>query len=249
MTEFAIQLSGVSKSFGLTKALSEIDLSITKGEIVALIGKSGSGKTTLLKLLNLMEPSSSGVVSLLGKDVSDPSLNARALQKTVATIHQGLALVPRLSALENVMQGALGSLRGPRLGVFSYPKVLRVKATEFLEELGIAEKKLEPLSQLSGGQQQRVAIARALMQEPQILLADEPISALDPETSGQVLDLLKKVSLNHQLTLLVSIHQIEFVKGFASRVIGLKDGSVTLDLPAGKFDGQLSSSLFSDAGE
>lgn len=246
MTEYSLELAKVSKSYGETRALSDIDLVVPEGEIVALIGKSGSGKSTLLKLLNQLELTTSGRLRILGEELGAPGVDLRNLRRAVATIHQGLALTPRLSALENAMQGALGSLTGPRLGMVSYPKALRIQAMDVLQSLDIGDKALEPVSQLSGGQQQRVAIARALMQKPRVLLADEPISALDPKTSAQVLDLLKRIAKENNLTLVVAIHQVEFVQGFADRVVGLRGGRISLDSTARSLDRQLSKSLFSD---
>lgn len=246
MASPSLELLGVSKSFGETTAISDIDLVVPQGQIVALIGKSGSGKSTLLRLINQIERPSSGIIRILGHEASESAKQQRDLKRAVATIHQGLALTPRLSALENAMQGALGSLSGPRLGVVSYPKSLRQQAMDILSSLGISEKALEPVSHLSGGQQQRVAIARALMQSPKLLLADEPISALDPKTSAQVLELLSKVAKDHHLTLVVAIHQVEYVPSFANRVVGLKNGTIALDCPAADFDPKHSITLFSD---
>jgi phosphonate transport system ATP-binding protein len=169
------------------------------------------------------------------------------LRRQVATIHQGLALVPSLSALENALQGSLNTLRGPRLGAFSYPRSLRVHALELLAQLGLEEKALQPVATLSGGQQQRVAIARALMQNPEILLADEPISALDPQTSRQVLELFKSIAKDRGLTLLIAIHQVEFVDSFADRVIGLEAGRIVLDSQVEDFDKRAMAKMFGDA--
>jgi phosphonate transport system ATP-binding protein len=244
-----IELNGITKTFSKQHALRDLNLGVAEGEIIALIGKSGSGKSTLIKIMNLMSLPSSGTVTILGHEVSSSGAKARLVRRHVATIHQGLALVPRLSVIENTLQGALGSLIGPRLGLLSYPKHLRTTAEDLLQELGIGEKCHHPLSQLSGGQQQRVAIARALMQRPKIILADEPISSLDPETSVQVLTLLKKYALELNLTVVVAIHQIEFIEGFADRVIGLKNGQIAMDVQVENFDDQFSKVLFTDAKE
>jgi phosphonate transport system ATP-binding protein len=245
--QVAIGFQSIGKRYGHLQALSGVNLSIYQGSLVALIGKSGSGKSTLLKLVNQMETASSGQITILGKSLQDPASSGRELRKRVATIHQGLALVPRLSALENTMQGALTHLRAPRLGAFSYPVSLRTQALDLLAELGLSDKSLEPVVNLSGGQQQRVAVARALMQQPQILLADEPISALDPQTSKQVLQLFKSVAQDRGLTLLIAIHQVEFVDSFADRIIGLQSGQIVLDSEVSKFDKSAMAKLFGDA--
>ena len=246
MASYPIELQNVEKTFHGLHALKNLSLSVEEGEIVALVGRSGSGKSTLIKLLNSTLEPSAGIIKISGHRLSDSKPHSRKIRQKVATIHQGLALVTRLSALENTLQGALGFMAWPRLGIFSYPKHLRLRAQKLLEQLDIGDKSLQPVCNLSGGQQQRVAIARALMQQPEIILADEPISALDPETSIQVLSLLKRVAQNNHLTLIVAIHQIEFVEGFASRVIGLKSGEIALDVPANQFNSQLSKQIFSD---
>lgn len=243
----ALHFESVGKNYGSVEALSQLNFEIPRGSLVALIGKSGSGKSTLLKLVNQMESLTSGELRILGFDLRDSPSARQKLRREVATIHQGLALVARLSALENTMQGSLSSLRGPRLGAYSYPKSLRVQALELLAELGLEDKALEPVANLSGGQQQRVAIARALMQKPRILLADEPISALDPQTSRQVLELFKSVAKDRGLTLLVAIHQVEFVDSFADRVIGLETGRIVLDSMVEDFDKRAMAKMFGDA--
>ncbi len=236
----------VSKSFGQSDALRDITLSVNPGELLALVGKSGSGKSTLLNLVNQMQSPTAGSIQILDSELSNRKM-AQMLRSKVATIHQGLALVTRLSAIENAMQGALSSITGPRLGVFSYPKEIRKKAADVLSELGLKDKQMQPVSTLSGGQQQRVAIARALMQDPAVILADEPISSLDPQTATQVLHLIKTVSKSRGITLLMAIHQIDLVGEFAERVIGLQAGKIKFDTPLAQFDADARKELFGDA--
>jgi phosphonate transport system ATP-binding protein len=244
-----IGTSSLTKSYdlGVTFAIENLDLIIRQGEVIALIGKSGSGKSTLLKLISGIELPSDGTIQISDQAVASlRGRSARRKRSSIALIHQGLALVPRLSTLENVLQGALPRLVGPRLGLVSYPAHLKAQARELLDRVGILDKQYEALGNLSGGQMQRVAIARALMQQPEILLADEPISALDPNTASQVLELFKEVALEFSLTVIIAIHQVNFVSQFATRVIGLTSGRKTLDIPSTDFGKKALSSMFGD---
>ena len=168
-----IRLSGVTKRFGATTALKDADLSVERGEIVVLLGLSGSGKSTLLRHLDGLETPTAGTVEVLGSSV--PSLSGaalRALRSRVGFIFQQFELVPSLTVLENVLTGSLSTVRGPRLGLWSYSRAAKLRALGHLERVGLLDRAYQRSDTLSGGQQQRVAIARALMQRPEILLAD-----------------------------------------------------------------------------
>lgn len=138
--------------------------------------------------------------------------------------------------LENVLTGALGSLRGPRLGIWMYPKKLRERALAHLDRVGLLDKAYQRADTLSGGQQQRVAIARALMQEPEILLADEPVASLDPESSQQVMDLIREIAAERSLTVVCTLHQVDLALAWADRIVGLAHGSIVLDAPRESID-------------
>jgi phosphonate transport system ATP-binding protein len=172
----------------------------------------------------------SGQVEVLGCDVGAArGQELRGLRHRVGFIFQQFGLVGRMSVLENVLSGSLGRIRFPRFGVLAYPKRLRLEAIGHLDRVGLAATAFQRADTLSGGQQQRVAIARTLMQQPVLVLADEPVASLDPESSAAVLSLLLRICREDHLTVIASLHQVELALGWADRMIGLRDGSVVLD--------------------
>lgn len=228
-----ITITGLSKNFGETRALRGVHLSVERGEVVALLGLSGSGKSTLLRHVDGLEMPSQGDVTVLGQSV--PSLRPKALRSLrgqVAMIFQQFELVPSLTVLENVLTGALSRVRGPRFGLTTWPKSLKRAALTHLERVGLLHRAYNRADQLSGGQQQRVAIARALMQNPDVLLADEPVASLDPESSGVVLSLIREIAAERRLTVVCSLHQVDIALGWGDRIVGLRHGEVVLDAPA-----------------
>lgn len=229
----AISLTAVTKDYGTTRAINEVDLTVRHGEIVVLLGLSGSGKSTLLRHMNGLDSPTAGTVEVLNQTLTAlPARALRELRGQVSMIFQQFELVGPLSVLENVLTGALGTLRGPRLGLWMYPTKLRHAALGHLDRVGLLEKAYQRADQLSGGQQQRVAIARALMQNPRILLADEPVASLDPESSGQVMRLVREIAAEDGLTVVCSLHQVDLALGWADRIVGLRNGEVVLDTPA-----------------
>ncbi len=228
-----IEVAGLTKEFGRTVALRQAGLRVEKGEIVVLLGLSGSGKSTLLRHLDGLETPTSGSVRVLGEEV--PSLRGRrlrALRSRVGFVFQQFELVPSLTVLENVLTGALSELRGPRLGLWSYPRRLKLAALGHLDRVGLLDQAYQRADTLSGGQQQRVAIARALMQDPEILLADEPVASLDPESSEQVMSLIREIAMDEGLTVVCSLHQVDLALAWGDRIVGLRHGEVVLDTPA-----------------
>ena len=245
--ETVFELSQARKSFGAVHALSSIDLQIAKGERVALIGASGSGKTTLLRLFGAQLAPDRGEVRVLGCNplvLGEGKL--RELRSRLGYLPQDLGLVPNLRVLQNVVAGrcgrrsVLGSLRDlilPAIGV-------RRRIYELLERVGIEEKMYDRVDTLSGGQQQRVAVARALFQEPAVILADEPVSAVDPARARDVLELLTRLSEEEGLTLLVSMHQLDLAREFFPRLVGLKHGKVHFDGKPSELGSEGLSALF-----
>ena len=229
-----ISLTGVSKRFpNGTLALDNVSLEVPKGQLLSLIGLSGSGKSTLMRHLNGLHKPTSGSVKVLGTEVSSASnRELRAVRRNVGFVFQQFGLVGRATCLENVLGGALGRLGGPRYGVWSYPKQLRREAFDHLDRVGLAPQAYQRADTLSGGQMQRVAIARTIMQQPEILLADEPVASLDPESSAQVLELMLQVATEEKMTIIVTLHQVELAMGWAHRIVGLRDGRVVLDRDA-----------------
>jgi phosphonate transport system ATP-binding protein len=227
----AIEVKKLTKIYETgTKALDQVSLEIPKGQMLALIGLSGSGKSTLMRHLNGLTKPTSGEINVLGQSVNAANKKQlRELRRQVGFIFQQFGLVGRLSAIENVLSGSLGSLRGPRFGVGSYPHALRRLALEHLDRVGLGDYAFQRADTLSGGQMQRTAIARSLMQQPSIMLADEPVASLDPESSAQVMDIMLRVAKEEQLTVVVTLHQVEYAMGWADRIVGLRDGQVVLD--------------------
>jgi phosphonate transport system ATP-binding protein len=209
-----------------------VSLSVARGEIVVLLGLSGSGKSTLLRHINGLETPTVGSVVSIGQDVRAlRGRELRTLRGRIGFIFQQFELVGPLTVLENVLTGSLSTLRGPRVGTWSYPRESRLKALAHLERVGLLERAYQRADTLSGGQQQRVAIARALMQDPEILLADEPVASLDPESSSQVMSLIREIAAERGLTVVCSLHQVELALGWGDRVVGLRAGEVVLDTP------------------
>lgn len=227
-----IHLTGVTKRFGDTTALRDVDLTVSRGEIVVLLGLSGSGKSTLLRHLDGLELPTAGTVDVLGESV--PSLRGarlRGLRARVGFIFQQFELVGSLTVLENVLTGSLARLRMPRLGLWGYSRAAKLRALEHLDRVGLLERAYQRADTLSGGQQQRVAIARALMQEPDVLLADEPVASLDPESSEQVMALIREIAAERGLTVVCSLHQVDLAISWADRIVGLRHGARVLDMP------------------
>jgi phosphonate transport system ATP-binding protein len=225
-----VSVRGVTKDFGATRALSDVNLTVAPGEVVVLLGLSGSGKSTLLRHLNGLEFPTAGTVKVLGQCVGDLKPRAlRALRAQVGMIFQQFELVPSLTVLENVLTGALARLAGPRLGLWAYPRSLKRVALTHLDRVGLLSQAYQRADELSGGQQQRVAIARALMQNPRLLLADEPVASLDPESSHQVMSIIREIAADDGLTVIASLHQVELARGWADRLVGMRAGRVILD--------------------
>lgn len=235
-----VRVQNLTKTFanGTVTALDGVSFEVPRGQLLVLIGLSGSGKSTLLRHLNGLHHPTSGEVEVLGTDVvAAHRRELRALRRRVGFVFQQFGLVGRLSCLENVLSGSLGRLRGPRYGVLSYRKVDRRAALANLDRVGLGDRAFQRADTLSGGQQQRVAIARTLMQAPELLLADEPVASLDPESSGQVMEVLARICVEDNLTVICSLHQVELALGWAHRIIGLRDGATVLDQDAHALDG------------
>lgn len=228
----AFELNGVTCRFGELVAIDEVSLSIAEGEQVAFIGPSGSGKTTLIRLLNTTAVPSDGSLSVLGDIIADQSVESlRVLRSRVGTMPQHLGLVENLTAIQNVILGRGGqrtTLRSIR-DLIIPSRSDTEKIHQLLRRVGIEEKLFTMVSKLSGGQKQRVAIARALFQEPEILLADEPVSAVDPARARDSVRLLTELSGELGFTLCVSLHHLELAKEFFPRLIGLRQGRVVFD--------------------
>ncbi|MEU8726316.1 phosphonate ABC transporter ATP-binding protein [Streptomyces antimycoticus] len=248
-----IRLTGLTKRFGsgpdARTALGQVSFDVTGAEVVALLGLSGSGKSTLLAQLNGLQRPTSGTSTVLGTDLAGTGdAGLRELRRRIGFVFQQFHLVGRLTVLENVCTGALGSLRGPRLGLFTYPRAIRERALDGLARVGLAEHAFQRADTLSGGQQQRVAVARSLMQRPELLLADEPVASLDPESSAQIMRLLRDVADQGRLTVLCSLHQVDVALSWADPVIGLREGRVVMDLTTRDIDRAEVMRLYTEVG-
>lgn len=242
----AIAVNHLGKVFPSgTRALEDISFQIPAGQVVALVGSSGSGKSTLLRCLNRLVVPSSGSIEVLGQSIDRlNNLDLRKLRGKIGLIMQQFGLVGRQTALENVLAGSLSRLRGPRIGLGMFPAELRAQALSQLERVGLREQAFQRADTLSGGQMQRVAIARSLMQNPEILLADEPVSSLDPESSKSVLALLRELADERQLTVIAAMHQFEQAKQFSDRMLGLASGKLALDRLASSITKKDASELY-----
>jgi len=232
----ALRLTDVVKQFSPdVRGLDGVTFDVPAGQRLVLLGRSGSGKSTLLRHVNGLQTPTSGTVETLGVDpASAGRRQIRDLRRNIGFIFQDFFLVDSSTALENVCTGMLGSLTGPRMGLWMYPKSIRRRALELLDRVGIADRAFQRVDTLSGGQQQRVAIARALIQGPSILCADEPVASLDPESAGAVLELISRISAEDDLTVVMSLHQVDYAMSFAQRVVGLREGRVVLDRDAAR---------------
>lgn len=247
-----VHLNKVTKQFGgaaPVTALDNVDLSIYSGEFCALIGLSGSGKSTLLRHLNGLHQPTSGSVRVLGVDVTmAKGSELRALRQHVGFVFQQFNLVLRASVIDNVLTGALGRVRGPRYGCMTYPKALRAEAAEHLDRVGLGDRLFQRAGTLSGGQQQRVGIARMLMQQPKLVLADEPVASLDPEASRSVMELLMKICREDHLTVICSLHQLDLALDYSNRIIGLRNGQKVLDRPTAEIDAEEAMQVYREVG-
>ncbi|MDF1837314.1 MAG: ATP-binding cassette domain-containing protein [Planctomycetota bacterium] len=221
-------------SLGGTEILKGLSFTVNPGERIAFLGPSGAGKTSLLRVLAGNHQPSSGHVHTLGICLSElKPAGIRRVRSQMGFVHQDLALVPNLRVLQNVLAGRLGRLKAlAALRSLLWPnKEQTHRVFELLEELGIGDKLYERTLSLSGGEQQRVALARALYQDPRALLADEPVSAVDPARSRDLIRLMSKVAEDRKLPLLVSLHNPELAREFFPRLVGLRQGSIVFDLP------------------
>jgi phosphonate transport system ATP-binding protein len=211
-----------------TQAVKEVSAHLEQGEFCVLLGPSGAGKSTLMNMVNgLVEPTS-GKIILDGEPLNKK--NMQMIQRSVSMIHQQLYLIPRLSVLHNVLTGILPLAGFWRSMIKSFPIKNQQRACELLSEVGLKEKHLmRRASELSGGQQQRVAIARAFMANPKVVLADEPVASLDPTMSRSVLNSLKQAAQINGVTVLCTLHQIDYALEFADRIIALREGEVFFD--------------------
>jgi len=233
---------------GGTVALRHIDLEIAAGEFVALIGPSGAGKSSFLRCLNGLIAPTGGDVEMDGEPVTGATgERLRRIRARIGFVFQQFHLLRRLTVLENALIGRLGHVPQGRslVGWFPVADIARAKAT--LQRVGLGGLWDRRVDTLSGGQQQRVAIARALLQEPRVLLADEPMASLDPALANTVMQLLRRINEEDGITVVTSLHVLELARAYGRRVIGLRDGRVVYDGPPDQLSNAVAAEIFSGA--
>ena len=232
------------------EALKDIDLTIGQGEFVAIIGLSGAGKSTLIRTINRMHDITNGTLTVDGTDVMQLNgKSLRAFRRRIGMIFQSFNLVTRTTVIKNVLTAFVPELPWWRAALGIFTKAEKTAALEALDKVGILDKAFVRADQLSGGQQQRVALARTLAQNPQIILADEPVASLDPVTAKQVMDDFQRINRDMRITILINIHHVDLALQYATRVIGIRAGRVVYDGPAGEVDGAVLDAIYQDRKE
>ena len=218
MKEQILQIRHLSKSFGKQEVLKDIDFTVSRGDVISIIGRSGSGKSTLLRCINLLETPNSGEILFKGENMAGRGANTTAYRAKVGMVFQSFNLFNNMSVLDNCVVGQVKVLHRSR-------EEARRHAMEFLGKVGMAPYIQAKPRQISGGQKQRVAIARALAMDPEVLLFDEPTSALDPEMVGEVLSVMRNIAAEG-MTMLVVTHEMAFARDVSNRVVYMADGVI-----------------------
>jgi phosphonate transport system ATP-binding protein len=228
-------------------ALTEVSLEVPAGQVVGLIGPSGAGKSTLIRCVNRLVEPTSGAVRLGALDVTALSRSGlRKARRRMGMIFQEYALVERLSVMENVLSGRLGYVGFWRAFLRRFPQADVDRAFAVLERVGLLDHVDKRADELSGGQRQRVGIARALVQEPDLLLVDEPTASLDPKTSRQIMRLIVEVCAERQLAAIVNIHDVALAQMFVERIVGLKAGRIVFDGPPDTLDAAALTAIYGE---
>ena len=214
----ALEVHGVSKSFGRSAVLRSIDLHVAEHEVVCLIGASGSGKSTLLRCVNLIEPIDEGRIVVAGEEITGTRVDVNRVRRSIGIVFQAFNLFPHMSVLENVTLG-------PRRALGLSREEADVRARELLERFGLGQRVGDYPDRLSGGQQQRVAIVRALAMQPELMLLDEVTSALDPELVAEVLNVIRELAAGG-MTMVIATHEMGFAREIADRVCFLDEGVI-----------------------
>ena len=243
--EVLLDVRQISKSFGDRTVLHDMSMRVHAGELVAFLGANGSGKSTTLRAVNGLTEADSGDITIAGVRLNEASAARRAeARHTAATVFQKIHLVPRRTALQNVCAGGFSRLPAWRSIPPLFGRELMEEAMACLERVGLADRAHDRAGSLSGGQQQRVAIARALCQRPRMILADEPVSALDPRAADDVMSLLHELAVTEGLGVAAVLHQPQLARKYAHRVIGLRGGSLVFDAPTDEIDDVELASLY-----
>jgi phosphonate transport system ATP-binding protein len=228
-----VSLVNVSKTYvrGRLVALTDVSFEVGHGEFVVILGPSGAGKSTMLRCINRLAEPTGGQIFLRGVEITNAPRSLRKARREIGMVFQQFNLVTRLSVMMNVLSGRLSYRSTWRSLFYSFTREDRAIALECLEMVALGHKAFQRADTLSGGEQQRVAIARALAQRPKLILADEPVASLDPKIARQVLDYLKDVSQRLGISVICNLHQIDFAREYAERIIGLSQGKLIFDGP------------------
>ena len=230
-----------------TVGLDDVDLTIADGEFAAIIGRSGAGKSTLLRSVNRMHRITSGTLTVNGTDVSSLSgKSLRRFRRGIGMVFQSFNLVTRTTVIKNVLSACVPDMPFWRVLLGAFRKEDKLKALESLDKVGILDKAYMRADQLSGGQQQRVALARTLTQDPKIILADEPVAALDPVTAKQVMQDFVHINKDMGITILLNIHHVELALEYADRIIGIRAGRIVYDGPSANVDKDILAAIYGE---
>ena len=233
-----------------TVGLDDVNLTIQDGEFVAIIGRSGAGKSTLLRSVNRMHQITSGTLTVNGTDVSTLSgKSLRRFRRGIGMVVESFNLVTRTTVIKNVLSACVPDMPFWRVLLGAFRKADKIKALESLDKVGILDKAYMRADQLSGGQQQRVALARTLTQNPRIILADEPVAALDPVTAKQVMQDFVRINKEMGISILLNIHHVELALEYAERIIGIRAGKIVYDGPSANVDKAVLSAIYGDDSE
>lgn len=241
-----IKFENVSKVYpNGYKALNNITLEINQGEFVAIIGLSGAGKSTLLRTINRMHDITDGKLTVNDMEVNNlRGRELRRFRRKIGMVFQSFNLVTRTTVIKNVLTSRVPDMPLWKSIIGLYSKEDKIIALEALDKVGILDKAYIRADQLSGGQQQRVALARTLAQKPEIILADEPVAALDPVTAGQVMDDFKKINKEMNISVLINIHHVDLALKYCDRVIGIRAGEIVYDGPSKDVDHEILKEIY-----
>ncbi len=243
-----LRMRGVTKSYdGWSKALDDATISVKRGEFVSIIGSSGAGKSTLLRCANRLIDPTQGTITFDGADITRVKGRAlRQVRRRISMVFQHYNLVYRATSIENVLQGRLGykSTAAGALGLYTEEEKRR--AFEALDQVGLADFAYTRSDQLSGGQKQRVGIARALVQDPLLMLADEPIASLDPKSSRTVMEHLRWAADEMNIACLVNLHQVDFALEFSDRIVGLRGGKIVFEGAPSDLDAEAVAAIYGE---
>lgn len=241
-----IEFKNVSKRYpNGFEALKNVNLTIDQGEFVAIIGLSGAGKSTLIRTINRMHDITGGELTVDGTDVmSLQGKELRRFRRKIGMIFQSFNLITRTTVIKNVLTAFVPELPWWRATFGIFTKEEKIAALEALDKVGILDKAFVRADQLSGGQQQRVALARTLAQNPQIILADEPVASLDPVTAKQVMDDFLRINRDMKITVLLNIHHVDLALQYATRVVGIRAGEIVYDGPARNVNQEILDSIY-----